>query len=221
MRHVKWLPKLSYVVFCLATLIYRADGVLAANGDTFWYDWGQRENNQNLEPVSRRFRTYVDTSQQTCYTDACWCCRTNNSYVKLAHYHLDTVYNSDLISTEKTRANTYLEYYSSWADNRTASAHAEYNCHGWALETSSVWLVDPATMFDHDYDEKSYDDAQVGDRVQHQYDHTSKITVINTICGIKVIAEVEQKCGRYGRYKTGPYEIADYGDPVKYWRKKT
>jgi len=196
--------------------------LLAANGDSYSLSWIQREGDQNLATVSRQFRQYRDTTPDTCYGGANWCCKTTTESVKLSHDHLDTDVNGDLSATEKTRADTGLEWTYAWASssNRKASASAVTNCHGWALDRSSVWLVDSSTMFSKDYTSKSLGNLQVGDRCAHQTNHTSKITELGTgDCDEQVVTKVEQKCGRYGRYETGPNDITEYGGPVGYWRK--
>ena len=102
------MDRLALVAMCgLAIFVLRPCLLLAANGDTYSIRVGQRYDGENHTPVSRRFVQYRDTTGTTCYQGQAWCCKTSHDSVRLSHDHLDTEYNGDLTSTQKTRANNY------------------------------------------------------------------------------------------------------------------
>jgi hypothetical protein len=99
--------RLSWIVLPAVLAVTCVCGVSAgANGDRYDFQVGQRENNQDLDPVAKYVLKYEVTSATTCYSGQAWCTKTGTSSTKLMHWHnVDT----DLTGQQPTRADTYAD----------------------------------------------------------------------------------------------------------------
>jgi len=214
----------------------RLTGVSADVGVPVPMYWQQLdENNHPLEPVSRQMRSYTgghpQYGPQQCYNGQAWCIRTSVNW-RISHYHLDTAVNGDLTDDQKVRADRYCEatYSAATEANRFARTTGVYNCHGYAIGRTDIWVSDINKLNVDDYDAHftNWPNMQVG--VGHlTYEpgngHSSIISAFSDDPGphgepFKKIDKVKQKCAQYGFYETAPAAFAEYGTPKYLWTPK-
>lgn len=207
--------------------------VLADVGIPFDRPWYQLdENGQPLEPVTRQLRSYMRLyGPDTCYKDQPWCIRTRDG-TKVLHWHLDTDVNGDLTELEKERADRYFEatYPGAKPDERFGRSSAFYNCHGYAIDRTDIWVRAFGRVLAKDYVSGPlwWPSIQPGvTLVTYSRDHTSVVSAASDYEGPhgelrKRIDKVKQKCGGYGKYETDPYAFSPdkYGDPSRCWNPK-
>ena len=110
---------------------------------------------------------------------------------------------SELTSSQKTRANAYIEHHVSEpeATNRIESASILNSCHCWALGFDEhIVGPDNETVLEDDYTDVNEVDVDEGELCLHVDNHTSVVSEVNDCTVIKV----KSKWGWYGVYETGP-----------------
>ncbi len=154
-----------------------------------------------------------DADDDECYNGADWCISTSTGR-KVAHWHLDTSYRSDLTSEEKANMNRLYEYMNSWAtsQNRIGYPSIAYNCHAYAWGRNDILIL--GTPYGGDGMERLFADdcehinsqqlCETGDLFKHTpnpgIDHTSIIDA-GTLNGVTVIDKFRGKMGFYGIYR--------------------
>ena len=174
----------------------------AANGDKIDFPIGQRARGQNLADVYKWYYVYGDTSASTCHDGYDWCIVTDSDH-KLMHLHNGDC--SDLTSTQKSRANIYIENERDYLldVNRQGSASNDSTCHSWAF-SMCVHLVgnDIQTWYNDECVEINESEAEYDDYAKHSDQHSSKVEEVDEeTC---TVTKIISKMGWYGVYITVP-----------------